>query len=94
MRFPEQYSSYLREPLQTHDGGLELELVSRDGKTYTDRRLAKGQLSVSRPLGVRPGTDSFYLINTAGGIVQGDRLDTRITLGKGSKSSHHDTVGE
>lgn len=86
MRFPEQYASYLHEPLQTHDARLELALVSRDGKTYMDRRLTKNQLSVSRPLGISPGMESFYLINTAGGIVQGDRLDTRITLGKGCRA--------
>lgn len=83
MRFPEQYAFYLKEPLQTHEAKLELELEDNDGRARIERRLTKNQLSVSRPMEIDQGPDSFYIINTAGGIVQGDRLSTRISLGKG-----------
>jgi urease accessory protein len=86
MRFPEQYGSYLKEPLQVHSAELELELENDDGHVRVERRLTKNQLSVSRPLDISPGPESFYLINTAGGVVQGDRLSTHISLGKGCRA--------
>jgi urease accessory protein len=86
MRFPEPYPSYLKELLPVHEARLELGLVNVDGRTKIERRLTKNQLSVSRPLPMSPGLESFYLINTSGGIVQGDRLDVRITLGKGCRA--------
>jgi len=86
MRFPEPYPDFIKEPLPVHEARLELGLVNVDGRTRIERRLTKNQLSVSGPIHMRPGLESFYLINTSGGIVQGDRLDTRITLGKGCKA--------
>jgi len=86
MRFPEPYGAYLKEPLPVHEAELELELADMGGRARVIRRLTKNQLSVSRPLVLGPGPDSFYLINMAGGVVQGDRLSTRISLGKGCRA--------
>lgn len=82
MRLPEPYAAFSREYLDLHASSLELSLGRHDGHTCVDRRKAGGHLSVSRPLSDQ-APRGFCLINTAGGIVQGDRLALSLRLAGG-----------
>lgn len=83
MRWPGEHP-YLIEPLATHEAGLELVLFHDGERTRVERRASKNQLSASRPLyftRTKPHfLPQFYLINTSGGLVQGDRLEVAISL--------------
>lgn len=87
MRLPERYRHYLEEPLATHEASLELVICKSGDRTCTERRHTKNQLSVSKPIYVEPDEARYILINTSGGVVQGDRLATDIRLKNGSKAS-------
>lgn len=70
----------MSEPLATHEAGMELVLFHDGERTRVERRTSKNQLSASRPLYLTRTMPQFYLINTSGGLVQGDRLDVAIML--------------
>jgi urease accessory protein len=71
---------YLHEALSTHEAGLELVLFHDGERTCVERRASKNQLSASRPLFLTATLPHFYLINTSGGLVQGDRLNVAVAL--------------
>lgn len=83
MRFPEPYETFDGEPLEKHESSLELEVECRRGHTCVARRKCGGHLSASRQILSDTEPASFYIINTAGGIVQGDRLNLDIKVGSG-----------
>jgi urease accessory protein len=66
---------------------LELDFVSRAGRTILSRRSHRGPLVVQRPF--RPeGPDRLhvYLLHPPGGLVAGDTLTTVVRLGPGAQA--------
>lgn len=84
MRFPEKHKSLL--PGDTNNT-CRLELIIRGSERIVERRFCSGYLSVSKPL-YPEGVDlpHFILINTSGGLVQGDRLAVRAELKKEARA--------
>lgn len=80
MYFPPDHVHLLNEPLVLHEGHLNVVLANKNDKTYIEKRYSENPLSISNPLYITPGMAYFYLINTSGGLVQGDRLNIGITL--------------
>lgn len=87
MYFPPEYAAFLNEPIETHDGLLKLVLTNKNNKTHTEERYTKNPLSISKPLYLTQHMAYFYLINTSGGLVQGDRLHIDITLNENCRAN-------
>src|SRR5262249_40633264 len=62
---------------------IELTVASADGTTRRSRVLEEGPLRVRFP-GPPSGALEAVVVNTAGGIAGGDRLDIDITVGEGA----------
>jgi urease accessory protein len=64
---------------------LQLDFVSRAGRTLLERRQHRGPLVVQRPFSPEgPEWLHVYLLHPPGGIVSGDTLSTEVRLGEGS----------
>ncbi len=85
MRSPRDHP-YFHEPLTTNEAGLRLALFHDGNRTRVEERVSKNQMSASMPLFMAPDLPTFYMINTSGGLVQGDRLSVDISLKKGSRA--------
>jgi urease accessory protein len=86
MRFPGKYAKLTEEPIDLHEGRAELKLGQRNGETAVERRSGRNNLSFSKPMRLEDDLLHFYLINTAGGLVQGDRLTADITVKDGCRA--------
>ncbi|MGV8996654.1 MAG: urease accessory protein UreD [Parvibaculaceae bacterium] len=64
--------------LQRSRGMLDLGFSVRDGVTYAARTFQQGALKVRFPNVARKQAPEAVMINTAGGIAGGDRLDMRL----------------
>ena len=76
-------------------GLLDVELQSRDSKTVITKQFAQAPLQIQRalyPEVLLPGMAYLYVISSSGGILQGDRYETNITL-KDRAISHITTQG-
>ena len=70
------------------EGRLKLEFASRDGVTEIVDRFQQAPLQVQRvlhPDSALPGMAWVYVVSIAGGIVQGDRLQTEIVARDGAQ---------
>jgi urease accessory protein len=70
------------------EGCLRLEFASRDGVTEIVDRFQQAPLQVQKVLHLDadlPGMAWVYLVSIAGGIVQGDRLQTEIVARDGAQ---------
>ncbi len=70
------------------EGCLKLEFASRDGVTEIVDRFQQAPLQVQRvlhPNPAFPGMAWVYVVSIAGGIVQGDRLQTEIVARDGAQ---------
>lgn len=85
MRSPRDHP-YFHEPLTTYEAGLRLALFHDGSRTCVEERTSRNQMSASMPLFLTPDLPVFYIINTSGGLVQGDRLSVDITLKNNSRA--------
>ncbi len=70
------------------EGRLKLEFASRDGVTEIVDRFQQAPLQVQKvlhPDSALPGMAWVYVVSVAGGIVQGDRLQTEIVARDGAQ---------
>ena len=81
MRFPEKYHDILAG--ESRESRVEL-TVGSGGQV--DRRLGSHSLAVSRPLYSEDDLPHFILINSSGGLVQGDRLFIDVRLEDGGRA--------
>ena len=65
-------------------GTLRVSVKLRDGETVLDRFRQEGCLKARLPRPERSAWTQVVTLNSAGGIAQGDRLDTEITAGDGT----------
>jgi urease accessory protein UreH len=86
MRFPGKYSQLADEPIDCHESSAGLALCRAGGETTVEKRLCRNSLAFSKPMRLEDGLPHLYLINTAGGLVQGDRLSVDITLKDGCRA--------
>jgi len=75
MRFPDKHHSLLAGDVQ--EGRVDL-IIGPAGTV--ERRLCSHNLSLSRPLYPEGDLPHIFLINTSGGLVQGDRLNVGIKV--------------
>ncbi|WP_158743999.1 urease accessory protein UreD [Acidisphaera sp. L21] len=71
--------------LQRSLGALRIAVKDRDGDTVLDRFRQEGCLKARWPRPERGGWTSAVTLNSAGGVAQGDRLDTAIRAGPGTR---------
>ena len=64
---------------------LRVAVKARDGTTVLDRFRQQGCLKARLPRAERDGWTTLVTINSAGGVAQGDGLDTAITAGPGTR---------
>lgn len=82
MRFPVRHKGL--QAGVTNPCRLEL-IVGNTGR-IVERRFCSGYLSVSKPLYPEGDLPHFILINTSGGLVQGDRLSLDVQVKAGCKA--------
>lgn len=72
--------------LQRSRGALDLGFSLRDGVTYAARTFQQGALKVRFPNVVKGDAPEAVILNTAGGIAGGDRLDMRLRVDAGASA--------
>lgn len=101
---PPEIEAYLSKPQQQHEVGksgkvgilqLKLERDNASGKTVIKEQYCRVPLFIQRAIYLEdtfPAMAYLYIISPSGGILQGDRYSTDITLGK-SAFAHVTTQG-
>ncbi|MDJ1131931.1 urease accessory protein UreD [Streptomyces iconiensis] len=59
--------------------------VERDGDRHVARELATGTFLAPRPVASQPGVLRLALVGTRAGLLAGDALDLRVTVGPGAR---------
>lgn len=59
--------------------------VERDGERHVARELATGTFLAPRPVASPPGVVRLALVGTRAGLLAGDTLDLRVTVGPGAR---------
>jgi len=87
MKIPDSFRKY--GSTAGEHGMAHLELAPSGSKTVISRLRTKAPLLVQKALypdGSMPGMAHVYLMSSAGGILQGDRMGINITAGRGTSS--------
>ncbi|MBL4790429.1 MAG: urease accessory protein UreD [Kordiimonadaceae bacterium] len=71
-------------PLQRSEGRLELHVGKREQQTVLSHLFQEGCLQARFPKDLGQGPKNGILINTAGGIADGDKLHTKIHVAEGA----------
>ena len=77
----------LSDDLQRATGELRLSVKRRGGESVLDGLRQAGCLKARFPRPVAPGWFDATSVNTSGGVVGGDRLDTAISVGDGARAT-------
>jgi len=77
----------LSDDLQRATGELRLSVKRRGGESVLDGLRQAGCLKARFPRPVAPGWFDTTSVNTSGGVVGGDRLDTAISVGDGARAT-------
>jgi urease accessory protein len=77
----------LSDRLQRASGELRVSVKRRGGDSVLDGLRQAGCLKARFPRALAPGWFDMTTVNTSGGVVGGDRLDTAISVGEGAKAT-------
>jgi urease accessory protein len=77
----------LSDSLQRAAGELRVSVKRRDGESVLDGLRQAGCLKARFPRAVVPGWFDATTVNTSGGVVGGDRLDSVISVGEGARAT-------
>jgi urease accessory protein len=77
----------LSESLQRATGELRVSVKRRGGESVLDGLRQAGCLKARFPRAVAPDWFDTTTVNTSGGVVGGDRLDTVISVGEGARAT-------
>jgi urease accessory protein len=75
-----------RSWLPRTEGSARLEFICRDGRTHLDVLHQKGAARVRFPNPAEGSSLEAVLLNTAGGLTGGDRIDVDVRLGPGAEA--------
>ncbi len=76
-----------RSWLPRTQGSVRLELSRRDGATHLDVLHQAGAARARFPKPAAGAPPEAVLLNTAGGLTGGDRMDLEVTLGAGAEAT-------
>ena len=77
----------LSDGLQRATGELRVSVKRRGAESVLDGLRQAGCLKARFPRALMPGWYDMTTINSSGGVVGGDRLDTAISVGKGARAT-------
>ena len=77
----------LFDGLQRVTGELRVSVKRRGGESVLDGLRQAGCLKARFPRAVAPGWFDTTTVNTSGGVVGGDRLETRVSIGEGARAT-------
>src|ERR1700728_635334 len=77
----------LFDGLQRATGELRVSVKRRGGESVLDGLRQAGCLKARFPRAVAPGWFDTTTVNTSGGVVGGDRLETRVSIGEGARAT-------
>jgi urease accessory protein len=77
----------LSDGLQRATGELRLSVKRRDGESVLDGLRQAGCLKARFPRALSPGWLDATTVNTSGGVVGGDRLESVIAVGEGARAT-------
>src|SRR5262249_13887618 len=75
-----------RSWLPRTEGSARLEFVSPNGRTYLDVLHEKGAARAGFPHSAEARSPEAVLLNTAGGLTGGDRMQLEVRLGAGAEA--------
>jgi urease accessory protein len=78
---------FLSESLQRATGELRVSVKRRGDESVLDGLRQAGCLKARFPRAVAPGWLDATTVNTSGGVVGGDRLDTVVSVGEGARAT-------